>query len=156
MRRSTLVLPLTLALLLAAGGEAGAQAKKSDAVVQVTAVAGKAGADGKQVVTVTLAMEGKWYVYANPVGLEDLEENKTVVTVTGRNKLASVKVDYPPATLVKDRVVGDYKVYKGKAVIRAHVQRAPGDAGPLNVSVRFMSCDGNKCLLPAEVRRSIP
>jgi hypothetical protein len=144
------------AVALAGPAPAVAQAKKSDTVVKVSAKGDKIGVDGKQTVTVTMAMEGKWYVYANPVGLEDFADNATVVTVTGKNKLAGVKVEYPKPTVVKDKVLGDYKVYKEKAVIRAVVQRARGDTGPLKVSVRFMSCNGNTCLLPATVELKVP
>src|SRR5262249_33401290 len=49
-------------------------AKRSDSVVKVTAKAEpeKPGADGKQVVIVTLIIDKGWHLYANPVGPEDL------------------------------------------------------------------------------------
>jgi DsbC/DsbD-like thiol-disulfide interchange protein len=133
-----------------------AQAKKSDAVVKVAASADKPGADGKQVVTVTMTINKGWYIYANPVGLEDLASNKTVVTVGAKQKLASVKVDYPTPVVKKDKTLGDYKIYQDKAVIKATVQRARGDTSPLQVTVDFMSCDGSRCLLPAKVKISVP
>jgi hypothetical protein len=156
-RNRSAVLALALAgLALAAPSSAVAQGKKSDSVVKVRATGDKIGPDGKQTITVTLNMTGKWYVYANPVGNVDFLDNQTVVTVSGKTKPASVKVEYPAPITVKDKTVGDYKVYKDKAVIRAIVQRARGDTGPLEVSVRFMSCNGVACLLPATVKLSVP
>lgn len=160
MSRSNLVLARLLALALLAGvatiTPVGAQIKKSDSVVKVSAVGGKIGADGKQTITVTLAITGKWHVYANPVGSEDLLEAQTVVTVSGKNKPTSVKVEYPTPTVEKDKAIGEYKIYKDKAVIRAIVQRARGDTGPLEVSVRFQSCNTKVCLAPATVKLSVP
>jgi len=147
-----LALALLGGLALVAPSEAVAQGKKSDSVVKVSATGDKIGPDGKQTITVTLTMTGKWYVYANPVGVEDLADVQTVVTVNRKPKPVSVKVSYPTPVTVKDKVVGDYKVYKEKAVIRAIVQRARGDTGPIDVSVRFQSCNGSVCLLPPRSR----
>src|SRR5271167_4060023 len=72
-----------------------AQGKKSDSVVKAKATADKP-ADGKQVVTITLQIDPKYHIYANPVGNPDHESSQTVVTVGGKAKLESVKVDYPP------------------------------------------------------------
>ena len=41
---------------------------KSDSVVKATAAAAKPDADGKQTVTLTLAIDKGWHLYANPVG----------------------------------------------------------------------------------------
>src|SRR5437879_3352165 len=60
--------------------------KKSDAVVKVSAAADKPDADGKQVVTVTLAIDSGWHTYGNPVGLEDLADAQTTVSFTGKSK----------------------------------------------------------------------
>src|SRR5581483_6955016 len=126
-----------MALLLAAAGTALAQGNKSDSVVKATAKADKPGDDGKQTVTITLEVDPEFHVYANPVGNDDFDSNKTAVTVTGKKKPESVKVDYPPGKPVKDSVVGDYKIYKGKVTIKAVVQRAKGDDGPLEVAVKL-------------------
>ncbi len=151
-----MALMLAGAVALSEPSAANAQAKKSETVVKVSATGGKIGADGKQTITVTLAMTGKWYVYANPVGLAGFADNATLVTVSGKAKPASVKVEYPAPILVKDKVLGDYKVYKDKAVIRAVVQRARGDVGPLDVAVSFMSCNGSVCLQPSKVKVTVP
>jgi hypothetical protein len=151
-RRALALVALVGGLALAAPTEAPAQAKKSDSVVKVSATADKVGADGKQVVTVTLMIDRDWHVYANPVGQTDLDDAKTTVQVIGKVKPASVKIDYPAGELVKDKVVGDYRVYHGKATIRATVQRARGDTSALEAVVRFQSCSKGRCLLPATVK----
>ena len=150
------------ALLLAgffavcASGPAQAQGKKSDSVVLVTATATKPDASGKQVVTVTMKMDKGWHTYANPVGLEDLKPAQTIVTVTGKAKPKEVKVDYPPGKLVKDKMLGDYRVYEDKVEIKAAVTRAKGDTGPLEVTVKIQACDEKTCLLPASVKVMVP
>lgn len=144
---------LAAGVLLLGGGPVGAQAKKSDSKVKITATAGKPGADGKQVVTVTLAVDEGWYVYANPVGLADLESIQTTVKVGGKAKIDSVKVDYPRGKQKKDKVVGDYNIYEDRVDIKATVQRARGDTGPLEVTVKLQACSHKGiCLLPAEVK----
>src|SRR4029453_17155395 len=51
--------------------------------VKLTASAGKADAEGRQVVTVTMDIEKPWYAYANPVEHDDLEGSRTVVRIAG-------------------------------------------------------------------------
>jgi DsbC/DsbD-like thiol-disulfide interchange protein len=149
-------LALLALLTLAATPQALAQGKKSDSVVKVTAKTDKPAADGKQVVTVTLAVDKGWHVYANPVGLEDLAPVQTTITIEGKAKPESVKVDYPPGKLVKDAVVGNYKVYKDKTSIKVTVVRAKGDSGPLEVKVKVQSCNEKTCLLPATITVKVP
>jgi hypothetical protein len=142
--------------LLAAPRTALAQGKLSDSVVKVSASAGKRAADGTQTVTITLKIDGKWYIYANPVGHEDLAPVQTTLTLRAKEKLDKVKVTYPAGQLVKDKATGDYKIYKDKAVIKATLQRAKGDTSPLEVAVKVQACDGKKCLLPATVKVKVP
>lgn len=154
--RTRQMLVLGLAVVAALAGEARAQ-KKSDAVVKVKAEAGKLADDGAQTVTVTLTVEPGWHLYANPVGFEDLESVQTTVTVKGESPLKSVKIDYPKGKTVKDQALGaEYNEYEGTVAIKAHVQRAPGDAGPLTVAVKFQSCSAKQCLLPATVQIKVP
>jgi DsbC/DsbD-like thiol-disulfide interchange protein len=157
MSNATCCLLGAAALALAAAPSAFAQgaATKSDARVKVEAKADKPGNDGKQVVTVTLAIDKGWHTYANPVGNKDLEGVQTTVTVSAKAK-PEVKVEYPAGTLHKDAVVGDYRVYEDKVTIKAVVQRAAGDAGPLEVVVKFQACDDKRCLLPATVKVPVP
>ena len=144
-----------LALLLLAT-PAFAQGTKSDSVVKATAKADKIGDDGKQLVTITLEVDSDYYIYGNPVGNEDFDSNKTSVEVKGKHKPESVKVEYPKSELVKDTVVGDYKILKGKVTIKATVQRAKGDTGDLEVQVKLQACSKSKCLLPATIKLSVP
>lgn len=140
------------AALLAIGVMPAADAgAKSQSVTKVTATATKPGADGTQVVTVTLNIEKPWYAYANPVGLEDLEGAQTTVKIASKaGKLAAVKIDYPPGDLKKDTIVGSYKVYHDKVAIKGTVRRAPGDTGPLEVTVKYMTCNPKGVCLPPE------
>ncbi|MCI0638357.1 MAG: protein-disulfide reductase DsbD N-terminal domain-containing protein [Gemmataceae bacterium] len=130
--------------------------KKSDAEVKVTAKGAKPDASGKQVVTISLVHNKGWHSYANPVGNEDFENAQTEVKITAKTKPEKVKIEYPEGKLHKDKVVGDYKIYEDKVEIKAVVQRAAGDSGPLEVSVRFMAChEKGVCLLPATVKLKV-
>jgi DsbC/DsbD-like thiol-disulfide interchange protein len=131
--------------------------KNSESVVKLTAKADKPDADGKQVVTITMNVDKDWHTYANPPGLEDLENSQTVVEISAKTKPESVKIDYPKGKMRKDEVVGDYRIYEGKVEIKATVQRAKGDAGPLEVKVKFQACSDvtKTCLLPATVKMTV-
>jgi DsbC/DsbD-like thiol-disulfide interchange protein len=150
---------LLVASLVVGGTRRCAEAggKKSDAEVKVTAAASKPDPSGKQVITLDLKINKDWYIYANPVGHEDLASAQTVVTVQGKNKPEAVKIEYPAGKLKKDSVVGTYYVYEDRVQVRATVQRAAGDTEPLEVSVRFMACNPKGvCLLPATVKLNVP
>ena len=59
---------------------------------------------------------------------------QTVVTVNGKEKPQDVKVEYPAGKTVKDPDLKiEYKTYEDKVEIKALVQRAKGDSGPLSV-----------------------
>src|SRR5262249_2039279 len=84
-----------LDLYLAAGaGNSAAKSKdpadkdasRSDSVVKVSVRAApeKPGPDGKQLLTITLAIEKDWHIYANPVGNEQFENAQTTVAVAGK------------------------------------------------------------------------
>jgi DsbC/DsbD-like thiol-disulfide interchange protein len=130
--------------------------KKSDSVVKVTATADKPDADGKQIVTVVLNHDAGWHTYANPVGQDDLANAQTTITVNAKTKPEDVKVEYPPGKLIKDKIVGDYKVYEEKTSIKAIVKRAKGDTSPLEVSVKFQACTDKQCLLGSTVKLTVP
>ena len=149
-RTNPLMLSVALAALFA--GPALAAPLKSDSVVKATAVAGQPDADGKQTVTLTLAIDKGWHLYANPVGSEDLASVQTNVKVKAAGELQNVKVDYPPGKKVKDAAFGDYMIYEDKAVITVSVTRARGDDSPLDLTVKVQACNDNTCLLPAEVK----
>jgi DsbC/DsbD-like thiol-disulfide interchange protein len=145
-----------VALLALGTPGAFAQGKKSDSVVKATATATKPDGDGNQTVTVTLAHDSGWHTYANPVGQDDLAGAQTTVTINAKTKPEDVKIEYPAGKLVKDKVVGDYKVYDDKVTIKAVVKRAKGDTSPLEVSVKFQACTEKQCLVPATVKLMVP
>jgi hypothetical protein len=137
---------------------APAGGKKSDSVVKITSTATKPDASGKQTLTVTLTHDKDWHTYANPVGNDDFDSNKTLVTINVKGKPAKVKVEYPAGKVHKDKIVGDYKTYEEQTRIQATVQREPGDANPLEISVRIIACNDKigMCLLPATVKLTVP
>lgn len=158
--RARLFLVVTMTALVVLLGGAGvapvaAQVKKSDSVVKIDAKAGPIGEDGMQVVTLTLAIDKDWHLYANPVGNEDLNSAQTSVDLSADKPLGSVSIDYPVGKLVKDSIVGDYFTYEDKVTIKAKVKRASGDTGPLTAILKFQACTKNRCLLPAEVSVSV-
>lgn len=152
-----LVVPACLLVLETLRPAAAAQGgTKSESKVKASATADKAGADGKQVVTITLAIDKGWHAYANPVDLQDLTDAQTTVTVTGKGKPEVVKIDYPAGKLKKDAVVGDYKVYEDRVEIKATVRRANGDTNPLDVAVKLQVCSERTCLQPSTVKLTVP
>jgi hypothetical protein len=139
-----------------------AQAKpleKSDSKIKASAKASKIGADGKQAVTITLDIDKGWYIYANPVGNKDYEDNQTLVTVQSKQK-ASAAVKYPAGSL-KTTIVGpkkekiQYRIYEGQVVLDAQVQRSAGDSGPLEISIQVNACDKNNCLETGIVKLTV-
>jgi DsbC/DsbD-like thiol-disulfide interchange protein len=138
---------------MTASGYAG---EKSDSKIKATATTSKLGADGKQTVTITLEIEQPWYIYANPMNANTdvFDGNQTVVSVKAKDKVkASVK--YPAGKQKKDGKY-EYDIYEGKIVIQAEVQRAVGDAGPLQISIAVNTCKKNVCLLPGTVLLTVP
>jgi hypothetical protein len=132
-----------------------AQLPKSDTKVKVAATADKPDAEGNQTVTITLDIDPTWHLYANPVGNDMLAPVQTRVKFITKLE-GDPKLTYPEGKLVKDKTVGDYRSYEGKVVIKANVKRMKGDTGPLELSVRVQACDKDNCLLPADVKKSIP
>ncbi len=140
---------LMLALFLAAGPAHG-QGKGSETKVKASAKATKSGL--KTTVTVTLDVDPTWYIYANPVGNDDLAANQTVVTFTAGGKKVDAEVKYPAGEVKKDATVGDYRIYKGKVTITATV-----DAGAaLEAQIKVSSCnEKGLCLLPGTVKLKV-
>jgi DsbC/DsbD-like thiol-disulfide interchange protein len=131
---------------------AGAGGQKQESQVKLTATAGKVDAEGRQVVTITMDINAPWHAYANPVHFEDLEAAQTTVKITSAAKLADVKIAYPPGKLyIDDLRRYRHYIYEGKVEIQASVKRASGDTGPLDVSVKYMTCKKNFCLPPEQV-----
>jgi thiol:disulfide interchange protein len=131
------------------------QGKASDSKVKASVKAGKAGADGKQTIYLTLAIEKGWYIYANPVGNEDFAANATAITI--KPKPQAVNITYPEGELKKDSTVGDYRIYHDQITIPIQVQRAAGDTGSLELSVRVNSCNTKMfCLPPGTLKVAVP
>ncbi len=126
-------------------------ATKSDSKTQITAAADKAGPDGQQLVTITIAIEKGWHIYANKLP-DDFAGIATAITVNAQSKPA-VKVDYPEGTKAKD---GDYRVYEDKVTIKGHITRAKNDASPLEINVSLQACSERTCLPPTTVKLLVP
>jgi DsbC/DsbD-like thiol-disulfide interchange protein len=145
-----------LALAVAIGGAPalGAGGKKTESQVKLTALASKIDADGRQVVTITMDINSGWHAYANPVQFEDLEAAQTTVKISSATKLQEVKVKYPEG---KRHTVGKdtYFAYEGKIEITAAIKRAAGDTGPLDVTVKYMTCNKTMCLPPEQVKLQV-
>lgn len=129
-------------------------AKKSESVVRAKVVAGKADADGKLPLTVTLIMDKSWHTYANPVP-KDFPGEPTIVTVS-KVKPEDVTVEYPKGRIVKDTTVGDYYVYDDTVDIKLTVKRAKDDNTPLELNVKVQACSDKQCLLPSVLKLTVP
>lgn len=147
-----------LALVLAVGSELGfAGLKKSDSEVKIAASSTRPDASGRQTVTLQLAINKGWHLYANPIRNDQFTSLETKVSITSQGKPVEAKVSYPAGKRHQDKIVGDYMVYENKIAIQADVQRGAGDNGPLEVSIRFNACnDKGQCLQPATVKVSVP
>jgi uncharacterized protein len=148
---------LRLAPLVVLAGlftESPVQAQKDNSanVVKATATADNPDADGKQTVTITLAITKPWHLYANPVDNKDLTETQTVINVSAATKPSKVDIAYPAGKLKKDDIAGDYKIYEDTVTFKATVVRAKGDTSPLTVEVKVQACDDNRCLLPGTIK----
>jgi hypothetical protein len=53
------------------------------------------------------------------------------------DKIVEAKIQYPQGELIKDKVVGDYEVYKGTVTISATVSRSAGDTRGLEAEIRM-------------------
>lgn len=155
-RRLVLALVLLASMIaIRSDRSAWAAAKKSESVVKASASAGKPDADGKIVVTITLAIDKPWHTYANPVPKE-FPGLPTVISVEGKTKPEDVKVDYPAGKVIKDSVIGDYNVYEDKTEIKVTVRRAKGESGPLGLTVQVQACSDKQCLLPSTLKVTVP
>jgi len=137
----------TLVVLLMFTAALLAQGKKSDHVVKASAKAVASGAN--RLVTITLDIDPNYYIYANPIDNKDFADNQTTVTAT-KGKL--LKVNYPKGEVVQDKIVGDYKVYKGKVTIEATVE----GTGPVELGIALQACSKTSCLLPATIKLNVP
>jgi DsbC/DsbD-like thiol-disulfide interchange protein len=124
------------------------KARRSDAVVKVTAQANKPDADGRQVVTVTLKIDDKWHIYADTLP-KDFPGVPTSVKVSASSKVEDVKVDYPEGKWIKE---GEYKAFEGTVSIKINLRRLKEDISPLELSLSFQSCTKTSCLFPVTMK----
>jgi uncharacterized protein YyaL (SSP411 family) len=129
-------------------------AKKSESMVKIKTTADKIAADGQQHITLTLAIEPGWHLYANPLP-EDFPGIPVTVNVEGNIRPKETKIEYPPGTIVKDALAGDYGIYEKEAVIKVRVKREPGDTEPLDISVKVQACTKKSCLAAGVVRLTV-
>jgi len=134
-------------------------------VVHVKAAADTPTADGRQAVTVVLNMDKDWHVYANPMQDKNLKPPddfsgvETTIAAGSNGKPVGIQVAYPEGKLVQSKEYGGaYRVYEDSIQIQAVVQRLPGDAGPLEISVRCQACNDVKgtCLQPETIKAAAP
>ena len=112
---------------------------KSEDAVQLTATAGKI-TDGKQTIEIKLAIEKPWHIYANPAGNDAAAGNQTTVSIRIAGKPVEAEITYPAGELVKDEVVGDYRIYEKEVVVKAVVKRTDDGMTPLDVSAKIQAC----------------
>jgi uncharacterized protein YyaL (SSP411 family) len=107
---------------------------------------------GEFEVGITLTIQGKYHIYANPAGSENVIP--TVVTLSPGSKAELVEVRYPSG---ESRVLaasgpGKVAVYEDKAALTARIRLAdnarPGLAEIL-LRVRYQACDDRACLAPS-------
>jgi DsbC/DsbD-like thiol-disulfide interchange protein len=113
--------------------------------VKLTASAAKIDKDGRQIITIKMNIKQGWHAYANPVKNETFEPNRTEVKLTGAKKLEEVSIAYPPGQKLVDGPEV-FQVYEGVVEITATVKRTAGDAGPLAVTVKYVTCNDKMCL----------
>jgi uncharacterized protein len=154
MRRYCLGLLVVAALAFAwvAHSDAGG-ATKSASKVKASVEASKVEKDGKQTVTITLAIEKGWHLYANPVNHEFLEGAQTTVKITG--KASEIKVKYPEGRTHIDKKE-KYDIYEGTVKIPVTLKRAAGDTSALEISVAVQACDDKLCLQPSTIKLTLP
>lgn len=133
--------------------------KRLPPAVAVEAKADKPDTDGNQLVTVTLRIRERHYLFA-PLHLQPKDfppRPDVTVAVDAGEKPLSAKVEYPLGRKISDNIVGDYYIYEGTVTIKAHIVRVKGDTSPLNVVVEYMPFDAAGCRFPREtVKRSVP
>jgi DsbC/DsbD-like thiol-disulfide interchange protein len=141
-----------LAFAWAADSDAGG-GTKSASKVKATVEASKIEKDGKQTVTITLAIEKGWHLYANPVNNDDQKQAQTTVRVKG--KVSDVRVKYPEGKTHGDKN-DKCDIYEGTIKIPVTLTRAVGDTTALEINVALQACNDNTCLLPSTIKLMVP
>ncbi len=155
MLRTGLLTLTAITTFMASAVAGDSPAKRSADVVKVRTKAENPDASGKQVVTVTLAIDSPWHVYANPVGADDLKSGQTSITVAGSSKPEVVSIDYPKGKKVEDAVVGNYSVYENEVAIKVTIKRPRDAKGNVEFAVKLQACNDKSCLPPSTVKSTI-
>jgi hypothetical protein len=139
------------------GSRGETEGKKKEPFPVTMAVSAEApDGDGKQKLTVTLTIGKGYYVFANPPDNEDLDDLRPILRVAGKN-VKGARVTYPRGEVVKDKILGDYRVYRGTVTLEAVVTRPPRDAEPLTVSILLRPFDRSGCRwLPTRLEKRLP
>lgn len=149
-------LPLlaSIAGILAFAGSASA--RKSGDFVKVAVEATKPDTEGNQVLTIKLAIDPAWHIYANPTGNGNLGPWQTEVTISSKVKPLNVKIAYPEGKLIRDIDFGNYLIYKGTAIITAKVRRVKGATSPVDIAIRFVVTNSIETLPPDILKVTVP
>ncbi len=150
-----------LAVVMAVGGDLEAQGK-DDSAVKLTATAGKVDKDGKQTITIKMKVDDGWHAHANDVQNETYQPNMTSVSIAGSKKVDVVSIDYPKGRkhtqtfdIAGKSITETLYVYDGSVDIVATVKRTANDTGPLEVTVKFATCNDKECKLQETVKLTV-
>lgn len=133
-------------------------AQKSDAMVKVTTTATKPDERGVETITLELAIEPGWHIYANPVLSDFFKSGQTDLKVVSKGKVEEFKVVYPPGIRKEDKDpdIGKYAIYENKVTLKATLKRPQAEA--LVLGLRVMACSDKKmqCLPLATITIKVP
>jgi DsbC/DsbD-like thiol-disulfide interchange protein len=128
-------------------------AQKPPQPVQVSTKLTKPDSEGRQLLTVKIAIEKGWHIYANPAGAAG--PVPTTVQVEAASALRDVQIQYPPGKL-KTQAGENFHIYEDTVEITVRLQRAvingQPDSSPLTVTVRYQACNDQICLPPRTVK----
>lgn len=157
MIRKVLACGLAMSLGVLAMVHLLAQENKPPQPVQVTATVSKPNAEGRQILTVKLAIEKGWHIYANPPGAAG--PIPTTLQVSASVPLRDLQIEYPPGK-AKTQAGETFRVYEEQAEIRVVVQRGlvngQLDNSPLTVTIRYQACNDQICLPPRTLKVQVP
>ncbi len=101
--------------------------------------------DGTQTITVALNIDKGWMIYSNTPGIDDLEDVRTVLCVSGERNVEQLRVEYPAGVEIKNKLIGAYKIYTDSVVVRAKIRRLKGDRLPVTLTSQYYPTDGRTC-----------
>jgi uncharacterized protein YyaL (SSP411 family) len=107
---------------------------------------------GEFSVNLTLAIKGKYHLYANPAGSEDVIPTVIDLAPTPLATLTSVMYPLGVTKVLESSGPLPVALYEGKVTATARVKlAADAKAGPLTIRlrVRYQACDDRACLAPA-------